>query len=343
MVNKTVSMMPSGTNNYLSPPEQANRTNTDFLSPGVSGVITSTSGVAPTTGSFAVNAQGTPNMTVAVSAGKGLVNATPSGGNAQNYNVKADATENVTIANNATGSTVFDFLYITLDATKLNNPATAGTDVFTYTVSRSTTAYSATGANNGNSNGTPANSFLLSVMTVATGAVSIANASITDARIAGVISSPAYQAGVSIQTVATNSGTSTTTTSIIPIDDTIPQITEGLEVMTQAITPKSATNRLLVECTVTMSTSNANYNVAALFQDATANALAASVEYNGSSTGQVSLTIRHDMLAGTTASTTFRLRIGPGTAGTTTFNGAAAVRNFGGITLSNIKITEYKA
>jgi hypothetical protein len=175
MANKYTSIMPSGTSNYLTPAEAFNRSNTDFLTPGVAGLTTNTSGVAPATGSFAVNAQGTPNMTVAVSSGQGLVSATPTGGNAQKYNVRSDASENVTIAANATGSTVYDFLYIKLDATLLNNPDVTGTTVMSFVTQRSTTQYV-------DSNGAPANSELIAEITVVNGAASIGNSSITDRR-----------------------------------------------------------------------------------------------------------------------------------------------------------------
>jgi len=79
----------------------------------------------------------------------------------------------------------------------------------------------------------------------------------------------------------------------------------------------------------------------ALFQDATANALAAAVQRgaNGAMTGTA---FTHWMTAGTTSATTFRVRAGPSTAGTYTFNGAAGARYFGGVTPSSITIIEYQ-
>ncbi len=50
--------------------------------------------------------------------------------------------------------------------------------------------------------------------------------------------------GSVVQAVNTQTGAVGTTTTIMPFDDTIPQITEGSEFMTRAITPTSASNIL---------------------------------------------------------------------------------------------------
>ncbi len=70
--------------------------------------------------------------------------------------------------------------------------------------------------------------------------------------------------------------TYTSTGVVIPYDDTIPQITEGLEIMTVTITPTNATNRLRLEFNGSFGISSAGSVSVALFQDATAGALAAS-------------------------------------------------------------------
>lgn len=176
MATKTAAIIQSGTSNYLTPAESFNVVATDTLTPGIVGTYTATSGVAPTTGSFAVNAQGSPNMTVAVSAGQAYVSATPTGGTAQNIRVKMTSSENVTIAANSTGSTRYDFVYVKVDADKLNNPAADGTDVVTLTTQRSTTQ-------DADSNGALANALLIAVVTVSNGASSIANSDITDRRL----------------------------------------------------------------------------------------------------------------------------------------------------------------
>lgn len=176
MANKFASVLQSGTNNFLTSAEMLNRHSTDQFSVGTIGTLTSTSGVAPNTGSFAVNAQGSPNMTVAVSAGQAYVSATPTGGTAQKVAVSMDAAENVTISANATGGTRYDFVYIKVDADKMNNPAVTGLDAVTLTTQRSTTEAT-------DSNGALANALLIAVVTVSNGASSISNSNISDRRI----------------------------------------------------------------------------------------------------------------------------------------------------------------
>lgn len=132
-----------------------------------------------------------------------------------------------------------------------------------------------------------------------------------------------------------------TTTSSIPIDDTIPQIGEGTQFMSQAITPKATTNLLEIEVMAFCQGSAQAYVVGAFFQDATANAIAAADVTIASNGFVEQMSLKHIMVAGTTSSTTFSFRMGVST-GTLTFNGASSSRYFGAITKSYIKVTEYK-
>lgn len=142
-----------------------------------------------------------------------------------------------------------------------------------------------------------------------------------------------------VNTVTTNASTTGTTT--IPYDATIPQNTEGDQYMTLAITPKSATNVLIIDTFNILSTSAAAGNalIAAIFQDSTVNALAAAPQYTIGAGYKQHLRVVHSMTAGTTSSTTFKLRAGANVAGTTTFGDA----NLGAITRCFMSITEYKA
>lgn len=159
----------------------------------------------------------------------------------------------------------------------------------------------------------------------------------------GVITQSGLPTGVVVQVVNTNYSAVATGTTIIPGDDTIPQNTEGTEFMTRAITPKSATNILVIEAIFFGSVSVAADVTLALFQDSTASAIAASADYQTTPAGRVAVTIRHSMTAGTTSSTTFKVRAGLETAGTVTFNGVSGARRYGAITKSSMQIIEYKA
>lgn len=171
----TVSIMNGGSNNYETTSEQANGLATDFVTEGVIGSITNTAGVAPATGAFAANAQGTPNMTIAVSAGTAYVTGTPSSQASQTFRVVNSASENVTISANSSGSTKYDWVYIKLDATLLNNPAVAGDTTATLVTSRSTSASTDDGT-------PPTYGYPIARVVVSNGASSITNGNIFDLR-----------------------------------------------------------------------------------------------------------------------------------------------------------------
>lgn len=148
--------------------------------------------------------------------------------------------------------------------------------------------------------------------------------------------------GQVVQVVNTQSGAVATGTTILPADDSIPQQTEGVEVMTLAVTPTNATHKLKIEVVVFFGNSVNNWMTAALFQDATAGALAAGEHHvNAGLIRQITFT--HYMTAGTTSATTFKVRIGGDAAGTTTLNGVTSARLMGGVMASSITITEVRA
>ena len=146
-----------------------------------------------------------------------------------------------------------------------------------------------------------------------------------------------------VQVVNTQTGALATGTTVLPIDDTIPQNTEGDQYMSLAITPTHASNILIIESTAYFSAATNNNNAIALFQDSTAGALAAGCHQLWTATAASVLHLRHKMVAGTTSSTTFKIRVGNGGAGTTCFNGVSSARIYGGSLASNITISEIRA
>ena len=164
------------------------------------------------------------------------------------------------------------------------------------------------------------------------------------ANMRGVVIGQEAVAGQQVQVVNTLNVAHTTHTIVMPEDDTIPQITEGDEVMTLAITPTSASNNLLIEVLINTSCNIAPCTISmALFQDATADALNANgVEWiAGTGDRKRQMVLRHFMTAGTVSATTFRVRVGPHSAGTISINGEpSAGRFYGGVMASTITITE---
>jgi hypothetical protein len=169
-------ILTGGTNNHETTSENANAPATDFIRDGFIGTLGNTVGVAPATGAYAVNAQGTPDMTVAVSPGVAYITATPTGQGSQKLRARSTQSENVTINANSTGSTRYDWIYLRVDADNAADPATDASDVTDLYVSRSTSS--------GSDNGTPPTfGLLIAVVTVANAASSITNGNISDRRV----------------------------------------------------------------------------------------------------------------------------------------------------------------
>ena len=146
--------------------------------------------------------------------------------------------------------------------------------------------------------------------------------------------------GKLVQQVNVQDGAVATGSTVVPIDDSIPQNDEGDEYMTLAITPTDAGNKLKIDVVVILSSSAVGFLQAALFQDSTANALASAVMYQTTATGITILSFTHYMAAGTTSETTFKVRAGSNAVGTTTTNGNTGARNHGGVLSSSMTIAE---
>lgn len=198
----------------------------------------------------------------------------------------------------------------------------------------------------------PANALVEVVVSAATPVFHLQSVAVPPARLSGTTTqaqannstayaSTAYVDRVGVQqVVTTSSGAVATGTTTIPFDDTIPQNTEGDEYLTRSITPKSATSKLVIEVELCASTSVISGVIVALFQDSTANALAARYSYLDTAFGRDTITLRHVMTSGTTSATTFKVRAGMDNAGTLTVNGSNAARIFGGVLASSITIYE---
>jgi len=148
--------------------------------------------------------------------------------------------------------------------------------------------------------------------------------------------------GSVVQVVGTQTGAVSTTTNIMPFDDTIPQNTEGADFFTRTITPTSAASKLRIEVVFNASMNGASYATVALFQGVIASALACGTKYGGNGTYE-QVSFSHVMTAGTTSEITFSVRAGMHMAGTLTMNGDGGARRLGGILFSSITVTEIAA
>lgn len=173
------SVITGGTNSHQTVSEELNNVATDFVSQGVIGTFTSGS---PNTGAFAVTQDTGSDMAVAILSGRAYVAGTPSGQDAQILSARMTSNySDYTINSNSSGSTRYDWIYLSFSATNASTPDSAADNVITLYTSRSTS--------NATDNGSPPTyGLLLAVVTVANGASSITNGNITDKRVQSQLS-----------------------------------------------------------------------------------------------------------------------------------------------------------
>lgn len=146
--------------------------------------------------------------------------------------------------------------------------------------------------------------------------------------------------GIVVQQVQFSTNIPATGSTATPYDNTTPQSNEGDQYMSLSITPKNALNWLKIEV-IFQGTNNSAVDMAVcLFQDANANALntAHTLDAGGGVVRPIPLV--HWILAGTTSSTTFKIRAG-GSVSSVFFNRDAAVLVYNNTMTSSITITEY--
>lgn len=142
-----------------------------------------------------------------------------------------------------------------------------------------------------------------------------------------------------------------TITGTFPWDDTIPQITEGGEVVSLQITPKKVGNLLVFSGVVNWEepTNTANYLTLGLFRAGTSDAIATAADGasngNGRCTGNdtydqiCALPIRFTAVAASTTAQTYSLRIGLD-GGPVRVNHGFKGRRLGGVLVSSLQVTE---
>lgn len=159
----------------------------------------------------------------------------------------------------------------------------------------------------------------------------------------GADAAPSWQdaaGGATLQIVSASTATNGSTTATFPQDDTIPQNTEGAEVLTVSITPISATSTLVIEGTVDLvSCDAARTCISALFVDSTADAIAVSTLYVDGSVFE-SANVRHVLASGSTNARTYKLRIGPNAGTLYWMENVASSRLFGGAAKIRLTVTE---
>lgn len=149
--------------------------------------------------------------------------------------------------------------------------------------------------------------------------------------------------GSIVKTASSITNSMATGTTLIPLDDTIPQITEGTEFITLSFTPTAIGNKIRVSANIFGAYSVAAKVTSAIFEGTTANALMAASSTVSASNDVMMQSLVWEGTVASLSTLTYRLRIGGSTAGTFTLNGSAGARLFGGVGYSNIIVTEIKS
>lgn len=135
----------------------------------------------------------------------------------------------------------------------------------------------------------------------------------------------------------TNADLSTT----IPVDDTIPQNTEGTEIVTVSYACRSAGNRVRIRFNGFGCLNTGIVITTALFKDSGANALHATAAQNAAGE-RLQVTLEYEEAPGDTSSHTYQIRVGANT-GTMRMNGSASGRNYGGVARSTLILEELQS
>jgi len=136
--------------------------------------------------------------------------------------------------------------------------------------------------------------------------------------------------------------TSATLSTAIPFDDTIPQNTEGTQILSASITPSSTSNKVRVKFQAFGGNSAGIVSIlAAMFRGATANAIAASAATTGGAGFATPSTLEIEDSPATTSATTYTVRVGP-VSGSLGLNGFESARRFGGVARATLILEEIK-
>ncbi len=147
--------------------------------------------------------------------------------------------------------------------------------------------------------------------------------------------------GTPFPTVQTQDGAVNTGSTLVPNDDTKPQVSEGNGFLSQAITQTSNANLLFTEALTMISANNAqNVMVSSIFHNTDVDSIATVFTAPVASASIQMMKVAATCLAGSTSPVTMSCRSGGDQAATFTFNGLASARKFGGSAGSFIRVTE---
>jgi hypothetical protein len=133
--------------------------------------------------------------------------------------------------------------------------------------------------------------------------------------------------------------TYTTVTATIPVNNTIPVITQGTEIISVTITPKNTTDRLRVRFNMVGSPGAADNPIVLAFLNSTTNAIAAAA-FTASSAFLTAYPLVTEFVPGSTSPQTIHIRVGTGSGASLFINGNAGGQIFGGVMQTTLLVEE---
>ena len=128
---------------------------------------------------------------------------------------------------------------------------------------------------------------------------------------------------------------------LIPLDDTIPQITEGVQVLTVTLTPNSLSSRIRIQANLFLGSNATQFTTSTIFKDSDVDAICTRghfLTYGETGSHTHDITISPNTLSPVTIS----VRVGADT-GAVTLNGVGGLSKYGASSVSTITLTEIGA
>jgi hypothetical protein len=152
--------------------------------------------------------------------------------------------------------------------------------------------------------------------------------------------------GSVVQSILASAITNTALTATIPRDNSIPQVSEGTEVLNGKITPRSVTNKLRVRLTGWFEASAVLHVIGAICSSTQTDAIGATIITSQSTAGySMPMAFEAEFIPGTTSEVTISFRAGPSdaTPGTVRFASASGAHLLGAAGKTTLVIEEIKA
>jgi hypothetical protein len=152
---------------------------------------------------------------------------------------------------------------------------------------------------------------------------------------------PLTRAGMVVGSACQETNNRQSTSTAIPFDDSLPLITEGAEVLSQAYTCLTTSNVLRFRVHVPVSLSDAHVCAVALFDGSTCIA-AEGVHVGGDSMAEINIQLQY--APASTSTKTYSVRFGPGSGAVTAYTmGNDVSRAYGGAKRASLLIEEIRA